>query len=177
MLSSWKLLSSTTYTSVRLAGDLVCQRISYVAGKAGVDSGVGQYVVCEHCGGGFAVAAGDTHHLGIGVSACEFYFADYRYVLCLCSSHDRSVERYAGLLRFRRRRVCVPSSAAFLEFDPLGFKHVAIAGAMFPLSLRKTSNPLSFASMAAPVPLSPAPSMTIFFLLIFCLIVYCLSDF
>ena len=114
---------------VRLACYLVCQRISYVAGQPGVDSGVGQYVVCQHGGGGFAVAACDTHHLGVGVSACQFYLADYRYVLCLCSSHGRSVERYArAFYDFVGGEYAFHRVPAFLEFDMLGFEHVAIAG-------------------------------------------------
>ncbi|GFI14738.1 hypothetical protein IMSAGC008_02299 [Muribaculaceae bacterium] len=123
---------------VRLARHLPREAAAYVSGQPGVDAGADKYVVYEHRGGGFAVAAGDAHHLGIGVPARELYLADNGYMLREHSRHNGNIDGYARAFhhlvggKYARHGV-----GTFLELYPFGLKHRAVAGRYMPRIAQK----------------------------------------
>ncbi len=55
-------------------------------------------MVCQQSCSGFAVAAGDANHLGIGVATGKLYFGNHRYALFHYGFHNRHVRGYSGTL-------------------------------------------------------------------------------
>ena len=87
-----------------LSGYLQRQAIAHIAGKPHIQSGLGEDVVGEHSGGGFAVATGDAHHFGIGVAPGKLNFADDRNVFSRCFLQNgnrgrdaRTLDNFVGL--------------------------------------------------------------------------------
>ena len=67
---------------VVLGSHLQREAVAHVASQSHIQPCFPQNVIGEHGGSGLAVAAGDAHHLGIGVATCKLNFADNRNILC-----------------------------------------------------------------------------------------------
>ena len=52
------------------------QTVTNIAGQSGIQACLLEDVVDEGCGGCLAVAAGDAHHLGMGVTGSKLYLTD-----------------------------------------------------------------------------------------------------
>ena len=110
-------------------GHLQGQAVANVAGQAHVGSCLAQYVVDERGGGGFAVAARDANHAGIGEACGKLDFAQYRRALLHELLHKGRGGRYAGALD---HLVGIEQTGlgvlAFLPRNAVGIEHVAIVG-------------------------------------------------
>ena len=109
------------------ASNLKGERTTHVSGQTYVDAGIGKDVVGEHGGCGFTVAAGNAHHFGVGVSACEFYFGNYGYSAFddgfhhgSCWGDARAFDHEVGVEDAFRR------VGSLLPFNAFGIKHCGI---------------------------------------------------
>ena len=83
-----------------LGGNLQGEAFAHVASQAHVQPCALQYVVGEQRGGGFAVAAGDAHHLGVGVTAGKLNLRNHWDVFGVNLLHDWSLVGYARALDY-----------------------------------------------------------------------------
>ncbi len=121
------------------------------------------------CSCGFSVASGYCNYFTISfIPVGKFYFTynfnstlpqfSYHFILF---RYSRALHNNEAFNIFSLE--CFPSSKSIALAANSFFK----AGFIIPASLTKTFHPSFLASKAAPMPLSPAPSITILFILAF----------
>ncbi len=114
---------------VVFARHLQGQTLAHVSGQAHIEACVAEYVVCEQSGGGFTVGAGNTHHLGIGVTSGEFNFGNHRDAFAQYRLHYR--RRIGDSGRLHHLIGCedaVHAVSALFPGNAFGVEHILVFG-------------------------------------------------